>query len=350
MLYKARVVIICLIIALELDQTYSKTLGVPIKNDDGEQKNPITTYYRHNIFGPNTYAFGFEVNDKVTGNIQFRDERRYANGTIQGSYGYVRPDGSVMVTHFMADREMGYLSQSQNFQPGDEPKWQENWPTKKPNILMEKPLESIQPTVVYDDQEKLNLTSVLLPVEVIKEEHGLDLNPPDLEKELVNPVVLEVINGEVPLVTENKKKQNSLGFETVHQFIPPDFPIVPFELPHEEQEKEDVKLNVNEDLGTKPVHILETTNGDKYDQQKINNSEKTLTLDEEEATDNDKYVKSQGNNDEKSLPTEAINIKANNKSDTASIPQARSINFNKNSDWYDKIIRQTRHQYLDTVQ
>ncbi|XP_065361372.1 uncharacterized protein LOC135955026 [Calliphora vicina] len=349
MLNKARVVIICLLISQLTCQAFCKTLPATIRDDDGDRKSPTTSYYRHNIFGPNTYAFGFEVNDKVSGNIQFRDERRYANGTVQGSYGYVRPDGSVMVTHFMADSELGYLSQTQNFEPGDEPKWQENWPTKRPNILMEKPLESIQPTVVYDDKEKLNLTSILLPVKPIKEEHGIDLNPPALEKELVNPAVLEVINGEAPLLMDTKKKDNSLGFETVHQFIPPAFPIVPFQLPDD-----DVKIHLNGGLSKTPIPVVmktnETHSDNKYDQQKLNNSEKSLNLPDNDATSNDKYVKSKGNNAEKSLPSTAIKSSSSNEDNLTRSPQAKSISIDKNTDWYDKVIKQTRQEYLETVQ
>lgn len=252
-----------------------------------------------------------------------------------------------MVTHFIADREMGYLSQSQNFAPGDEPKWQDNWPTKKPDILMEKPLESIQPTVVYDDKEKLNLTSILLPVEPLKEEHGLDLNPPKLEKELVNPVVLEVINGEAPLLADTKKKTDTLGFETVNKFIPSDFPIVPFELPHD-----DIALHLSGDLSGKPMHVVQSTDEDKYDHHKLNNAEKDLThLEDDLPTDNDKYVKSQLNNDEKSLPPEAFANKTNNENNVPKMPQGKSLkSFEANTDWYDKVIKQNRQKYLDTVQ
>ncbi|XP_023306233.2 uncharacterized protein LOC111687972 [Lucilia cuprina] len=349
MLNKACVVIICLIVIQQIQQTCSKSLPTLNKDHVDESKNPTTTYYRHNIFGPNTYAFGFEVNDKVSGNIQFRDERRYANGTIEGSYGYVRPDGSVMVTHFMADSELGYLSQSQNFEPGDEPKWQENWPTKRPNILMEKPLESLQPTVIYDDKEKLNLTSILLPVEPIKEKHGIDLNPPELEKELVNPAVLEVINGEAPLLGDKNKKDNSLGFETIHQFIPPEFPIVPFQLP-----QEDINIKLNEGLSAKPIPVLKKTNesdrDNKYDQQKLNNAEKSLNLNDNDSPADEKYVKSQENNAEKSLPAKAIKSSASNEENLTRSPQAKSISFDKNTDWYDKVIKKTRQEYLETVQ
>lgn len=281
----------------------------------------------------------------MSGNIQFRDERRYANGTIEGSHGYVRPDGTVMVTHFLADSDRGYLSQTQNFAPGDEAKWQENWPTKRPNILMEKPMESVQPSIFYDDNEKLNLTSILLPVEPIKEEHGIDLNPPKLEKELVNPVVLDVINGNAPLVANSnvKDKEGVVGFETVHNFIPSDFPIVPFQLP-----QQDLKLNLTGGLSDEPMPVHEEIH--KYDTQKLNNAEKAIIpAENNEATTGEKYVKSKENNAEKSLPTAAIKSIATNEEPEQVLPKAKAISVDDNISWYDKVIKQTRQGYLENL-
>lgn len=57
--------------------------------------------------GPGTYSFGYDIEDPETNNIQTRSEERYPNGTVVGSYGYVQPDGTVMLVNYIAD-ENGY--------------------------------------------------------------------------------------------------------------------------------------------------------------------------------------------------------------------------------------------------
>lgn len=76
-------------------------------------------YPSYNIIepdGPGTYAFGYEIDDAATGNKQFRNEERLRNGTVQGSYGLVLPDGTISITKYVAD-ENGYRSKIENKQP-----------------------------------------------------------------------------------------------------------------------------------------------------------------------------------------------------------------------------------------
>ncbi|RZC41955.1 Chitin bind 4 domain containing protein, partial [Asbolus verrucosus] len=66
-----------------------------------------TDYNHHEPAGPGTYAFGYDIEDPATNNIQFRNEERHPNGTVTGSYGYVEPDGNVRIVHYVADHN-GY--------------------------------------------------------------------------------------------------------------------------------------------------------------------------------------------------------------------------------------------------
>ncbi|GJQ86701.1 hypothetical protein Trydic_g14775 [Trypoxylus dichotomus] len=57
--------------------------------------------------GAGTYAFGYEVEDPETSNVQYRNEEKHSNGSITGSYGYLMPDGNVQEVNYIAD-ENGY--------------------------------------------------------------------------------------------------------------------------------------------------------------------------------------------------------------------------------------------------
>lgn len=57
--------------------------------------------------GSGTYAFGYEVEDPQSSNVQYRSEEKHPNGSVTGSYGYLMPDGNVQTVNYIAD-ENGY--------------------------------------------------------------------------------------------------------------------------------------------------------------------------------------------------------------------------------------------------
>ncbi|CAG4977221.1 unnamed protein product [Colias eurytheme] len=61
-------------------------------------------FYRGN---DGTYTFGYDVLDPESGNTQFRNEERYSNGTVVGSYGYIDALGKPRRYDYIAD-EKGY--------------------------------------------------------------------------------------------------------------------------------------------------------------------------------------------------------------------------------------------------
>jgi len=92
--------------ALRLSQAEYQSYNIPEPN--GKHFELLATVETIEHFsGPGTYAFGYEIEDPATGNVQFRDEEKLANGTIRGSYGYVSPDNIVHMTRYIAD-QFGY--------------------------------------------------------------------------------------------------------------------------------------------------------------------------------------------------------------------------------------------------
>lgn len=80
---------------------------MPLLKQDSITLADWTNYNTFEPEGPGTYSFGYDIEDPEKDNIQFRDEQRFPNGTVKGSYGYLRPDGMVQIVHYTADKE-GY--------------------------------------------------------------------------------------------------------------------------------------------------------------------------------------------------------------------------------------------------
>ncbi|XP_066156409.1 uncharacterized protein [Euwallacea fornicatus] len=69
--------------------------------------NPFSSYNILEPEGKGTYAFGYDVDDPETGNMQFRDEERKPDGSVNGKYGWVSADNTVFIVNYIAD-EHGY--------------------------------------------------------------------------------------------------------------------------------------------------------------------------------------------------------------------------------------------------
>ncbi|XP_002135241.3 uncharacterized protein [Drosophila pseudoobscura] len=235
-------------------EAYSKTAA---KN--AGRKAKVTNYFLHEPYGPNTYAFGYEIDDPQTQNIQFRDERRFVNGSVQGSYGYVRPDGLIEVTKYRADENGGFLAQTQSFQPGDE-QAKTVWPTQRPEIIADRQKVQSPANVTWDPKSHLNVSVSHVAADVakqLKEQHGLDLNHIDVAKDVLKPAVLDVVQGKAPL---NNKTKEGNPFQPVQNVIPNRFPI--FMLP---ADTDPIKA---------PTEEPAANSNPKYNRAKINNAEK----------------------------------------------------------------------------
>lgn len=229
------------------------------------------------------------------------------NGSIEGSYGYVRPDGLIQVTRYKADGDRGYLAHTQSYAPGDEPV-DSIWPTQRPDMF--KTQHSMQPAVnvSWDAKSHLNVSVDQVEHEVakqLKEQHGLDLNHINVEQDVLQPAVLDIVNGKTPLKAQ---PNGSLAFETLHNFIDKDLPLVPFELPAEQ--------------------LLTTA---------------AAPLDQNRTAANNKYNKAKSNNDEKA-PQTASTVDF---STTLPTPQPLVNDRSNASSWYQRIIQANRRQFLE---
>ncbi|KAH8257618.1 hypothetical protein KR038_012126, partial [Drosophila bunnanda] len=244
-------------------EAYAKTAP---KNES--EKAKVSHYFRHEPYGPNTYAFGYEIDDPQTQNKQFREERRFVNGSIQGSYGYARPDGVIQVTQYTADEQKGYSAQMHNFKVGDE-KLRSVWPTQRPDILVDRSKVESPANITWDPKSHLNVSVSHVADHVakqLKEQHGLDLNHIDVTKDVLKPAVIDVIQGKTP--------QKVMPVQNV---IPQQFPIAPFQLPTEQE----VTKAITESSKSAEPQKSETS---KYNKAKTNNAEKAPQVDQTESS------------------------------------------------------------------
>uniref|UniRef100_A0A1A9VMV7 Cuticle protein 6 n=1 Tax=Glossina austeni TaxID=7395 RepID=A0A1A9VMV7_GLOAU len=230
-------VLVLLTLSLQLGKAFAKAFLEAkddlAKSNHKHDSTEASDYYQSNLYGPHTYTFGYMVNNKASGNVQFRNESKYGNNTVQGSYGYVQPDQSLIVTHHFTDRAYDYSGQVKVIKPEGEVKSQTINVTKPNDEDIDENITSI-----IDQKNTIqNLTDVLLPVERVNAKDGINLNPAKLEKELINPMVLETVNGTLPLegITKDEKGFDNLQAKPVHKFIPNGFPIIPFQFPANEK-------------------------------------------------------------------------------------------------------------------
>ncbi|XP_020816949.1 uncharacterized protein LOC110190680 [Drosophila serrata] len=244
-------------------EVYAKT---PAKNESAKAK--VSQYFLHEPYGPNTYAFGYEIDDPQTHNSQFREERRFVNGSIQGSYGYARPNGVIQVTQYTADEKKGYSAQMHNYKMGDE-KVKAVWPTQRPDILVDRSKVESPANITWDPMSHLNVSVTHVADHVakqLKEQHGLDLNHIDVTKDVLKPDVLNVIQGKTP---------NQVM--PIQNVIPQQFPIAPFQLP---TEQEVTKATTESGKSAEP----QKSETSKYNKAKANNAEKAPQVEEAESS------------------------------------------------------------------
>ncbi|XP_034483406.1 uncharacterized protein LOC117788682 [Drosophila innubila] len=285
--------------------TYSKTAAT-----NHSEPSKTSNYFLHQPYGPNTYAFGYEIDDAQTGNVQFRDERRYLNGSIEGSYGYVRPDAHIQVTRYKVDAQSGYLAHTQSYAPGEQ-QVATIWPTKLPELFKDTHKMEPPTNVSWDAKNHLNVSVDEVEDEIAKElreQHGLDLNHINVEQDVLQPAVLDIVNGKTPL---KQQPNGSLAFETLHNFIPNNLPLVPFELPAQELLTKST---------TSATTLPESPMLGKYDKAKSNNDEKAPQV----------------------APLAKVSTVP-----PPPRPLVNSSNSNKSSNWYKQIIQANRREFLE---
>uniref|UniRef100_A0A182Q0G0 Cuticular protein RR family n=1 Tax=Anopheles farauti TaxID=69004 RepID=A0A182Q0G0_9DIPT len=171
-------------------------------------------------YGPGTYAFGYEVEDPQTGNVQFRDEEKLKNGTVRGSYGYMQPDGSVIITNFVAD-DGGYRAKTEIKRANGQTI--ASFPAPAPSVG-----HGAQDRYfpVYDQQASTINPAVAA---VLQQQQHMNLNPtynPMLDPAVIDPQYASAILGHI------RDQQYSSGQGLIH--YPYGIPQAPFAPQHQQ--------------------------------------------------------------------------------------------------------------------
>ncbi|XP_050093896.1 uncharacterized protein LOC126576633 [Anopheles aquasalis] len=184
---------------------------------------PSPMYNFIDPYGPGTYAFGYEVEDPDSGNIQFRDEEKLRNGTVRGSYGYQQPDGSVIITSFLAD-DRGYRAKTEIRRADGHTV--ASFPTRAPSAQ-----DRYFPA--YDQQASTMNPAI---VAALQQQQLINLNPtynPILDPGVIDPQYAAAIVGHL----HNQQYSPAQGLVTYPYGLPspqhsPPVPSGPHGLPH----------------------------------------------------------------------------------------------------------------------
>ncbi|KAL5290268.1 hypothetical protein ACFFRR_009920 [Megaselia abdita] len=184
-----------------------------------------SSYLFQNPNGPETYAFGYEIKSSLNNNVQFREEEKFGNGTIQGSHGYARPDGYVSITYYTAD-ESGFHSAVESFM---DPNFSSIIKTEVDKGKATTHAPSII-TTDYGLMEGRDTISQSIK-DSIYNQHGIDIDDASSTEGIKNlhPKIASVINGEVSLTSKNT--DDIQGEQKIGFFIPDSFHLSAFELP-----------------------------------------------------------------------------------------------------------------------
>ncbi|XP_055847112.1 uncharacterized protein LOC129912744 [Episyrphus balteatus] len=186
-----------------------------------------SSYFYQDTEGSETYEFGYRVEDKSTENIQFRNETLFSNGTVTGSYGYLRADGIFTVVNYVAD-DKGYRTKRKK-------KVNKNHHSKESSET-QSTITTTATTTTTSEIPPLNLTSGTLPpllVDKVMDQFQIDLSPDASPGDILHPNISDIIDGKIPL----KMAAKNAGFDVVQNFIPMNFPIAPFQLPTDKPSK-----------------------------------------------------------------------------------------------------------------